>query len=427
MTSSMPDQRVSKFLAAIEKRSPTYGRAIIYFAIVRDEAGTLKTGYGLVTFLGRKDNLPQEMKYDYGDFILIKKTATVPEAINLLDSVFTKQTLKLDDFPEIPIKASFYGSDAIPSGGHHASEQWPCLFFSRDIEGETKGQLPYHALSKLGLPLYPNSTEAIISFMGLKRYRDWHQLNSNFEVRVPDFRARIKSLRLAGTRVTLEVESRELSESDLRAKFFCRNEDNSYNSDDLPINKGKATYVTETEPTIVEAHLLSAVDGEVIDTRSFNYKYPSLEGGIMIEDNVTQLIDIISRGENENVEFKVMLAAKNRRNFLASVVAFANTSGGTIFIGVRDDCKIVGFGEDVKAKIEDLIDGNCEPSIKVQIKQLPLQDNIPITIVEVPEGQNKPYILANAGIFVRRGSSDRQIKRTELDDIITRRHGIPAA
>jgi predicted HTH transcriptional regulator len=82
--------------------------------------------------------------------------------------------------------------------------------------------------------------------------------------------------------------------------------------------------------------------------------------------------------------------------------------------------KILGFGEDVKAKITDMIEGNCEPSIKVQVNQVTFQGSIPITIVEVPEGEKKPYILNNTGIFVRRGSSDRQIKRSELDEIYTK-------
>jgi hypothetical protein len=374
-----------------------------------------------VTFRGKTDPIAEDKKYDYGDFILIKKFVTVQEAISLLHSVYIQQVLKLDDFPEIPIKAPPYSFSSIPSGGHYASGQWPSLFVSQSIDGEIAGQLPANALSKLGLPLYPNGAEAVISFMGLKHFSDWGSLNSNFEVRAPDFRARIKSLRLAGNRVTLEVETNESPESDLRAKFYCRNEDSSYVSDDLPLEKGQATFVTEREASMIEAQILSLIDGESIDRRSFNYKYPSLEGGIMIENSTTQLLDVINKGENENVEFKVVLDAKHKKEFLETVVAFANTRGGTIFVGVSDSCKIIGFEENVKAKIEDMIDGGCEPSIKVQVKQMIVQGDLPITIVEVSEGENKPYLLTNSGIFVRRGSSDRQIKRTELDDIIAKR------
>jgi hypothetical protein len=422
MATNVPDPRVVKFLNAIEKRNATYGQAVICFAFVKDDAGNLKISYGLVSFLGRTDSKKEDRKYDYGNFILVKKFVTVSEALSLLRSVFVQQILKLDEFPEIPIKAPLYGFDSIPSGGHHASDQWPSLFVSQNIASENAGQLPSNPLSKVGLPLYPNGTEAIVSFMGLKRFSDWGNISNNFEVRAPDFRARIKNLRLAGNRVTLEVETNESPESDLRVKFYCRNEDNSYLSDDLLLEKGHATFVVEKEPYLVEAHVLSAIDGDTVDRRSFNYRYPSQKEDVVIENSKNQLLDVISKGENETVEFKAILDAKHDKEFLETVVAFANTKGGTIFLGVSDNCRVTGFGEDVKAKIEDLIDGNCEPSIKVQVSQTTIQGDHPITIVEVPEGENKPYILINAGIYVRRGGSDRQIKRTELDDVIAKRN-----
>ena len=106
-----------------------------------------------------------------------------------------------------------------------------------------------------------------------------------------------------------------------------------------------------------------------------------------------------------------------RIKFLKTVVAFANTNGGTIFLGVDDDCQITGFKEDAKAKIEDLIADNCDPPIEVQIDADVLVQGKPITLVKVPEGKNKPYTLKDRGILVRRGTSNRQIRRTELDDI----------
>jgi hypothetical protein len=330
--------------------------------------------------------------------------------------------LKLEDFPEIPIKVPIYKFDSIPTGGHYVSDRWPMLFTSQSIDGTTTRQLPYDPLSKLGLPLFPNGTEAVKSFFSLKRLSDWQQLNNLFEVRVPDFRARIKSLRLSGNRVTLEVETRESSESDLRAKFYCKTEDLEYVSDDLVLENGQATFTADKEPLMVEAHILSIVDEDSIDRRSFDYRYPSKDGGVEVENTEAQLLDMIGKGENKNVEFKVTLDAKNDKEFLESVVAFANTSGGTIFLGVDDNGGVRDFREDVRARIADLVHGNCDPQIEIQVRQVTLAGDHQISIVEVAEGTNKPYILNNKGIFVRRGSSDRQIKRTELDDIYAKRN-----
>jgi ATP-dependent DNA helicase RecG len=186
----------------------------------------------------------------------------------------------------------------------------------------------------------------------------------------------------------------------------------------LSIENGHVDFATDEEPIQVETHILSSTDGKVIDQKKFDYRYPSREEGVTIENIETQLLDVIAKGENMNVEFKKEL---DNEEFMETVASFANTNGGTIFLGVDDNCRVKGFKEDVKTRIADLIADHCDPSIEVQIDSEVLVQGVPITLVKIREGANKPYILKNRGIFVRRGSSDRQIKRIELDDIYAKR------
>lgn len=427
MAVSAPNPALEKLITIIENRKPTFGKAAICLALARNEQNAWKVAYGLITFLARGDQTTSDQKFDYGNLILTKKLVDVPEVVILLRSIFEKQVLKLDDVPEIPLRVPMFSMSSVPSQiVHGVLDQWPVIRASQSIESITAGQLPYESLSKLGLPLFPDGTEAVISLFGLKRAGNWPNLSSFFEVNIPDFRARIKSLRLAGNRITLEVQTGELAENDLRAKFFCRNEYATYISDDLPIQNGQAVFVAKEEPFIIEAHVLSTIDGDSIDRRRFDYRYPSMEGGVVIENSEVQLLDMISKGENETVEFKVTLDAKNHKEFLESIVAFANTSGGTIFLGVNDNCRIGDFREDVKARIADLVHANCDPAIEVQVRRVNLIGDHQITIVEVAEGENKPYVLNNRGIFIRRGSSDRQIKRTELDELYVKKNQEPS-
>ncbi len=418
----MSNPRLEKFLSVIDNRKSMLEKAVLYIALVKNESNIWVVSYGLLTFIGKGDPVASDQKLDYGNFVLIKKFMAIPEAINLMHSVFEKNLLKIDDYPEIPIKVPFYETISIPSQGYYQSSlQYPMILASHSIDSNTTRQLPYDALSKIGLPLYPNGSEAVTTFFGLKRSRDWQNLSRNFDIIVPDFRARITSLRISGNRITVKVETKALRESALRAKFFCRNENHTYTSEDLPFEKGQATFITEEASFIIEAHILSIIDGETIDHKGFDYRYPSRENDVVVENDETQLVDMISKGENETVEFKVILP-KDRKDLLESIVAFANTKGGTIFIGVDDNCGIKDFREDVKAQIVDLIQGNCEPTIEVHIRPATLAGDHQILIIEVPEGANKPYMLNNRGIFVRRGSSDRQIKRMELDDLYAKRN-----
>ena len=413
-------RNLNEIVETIEKRESTFSNAVIGLALSRNEKCEWRLGFGLLSFLG-KGETAEERKYDYDSFVLIKKAIKIPDAIKLLRSIFETQTMKLDDYPEIPLKASISELRPFPSHTRYGYvlSDWPMLYAYARIDDSTKGAISSEPLSKLGLPLYPSGLEAINAFLGLKLPKDWYTLESRIELHIPDYRARLQSLRLAGNQITVEVETKEIDQTDLRAKFYCRGEDKSFASDDVSLKNGQASFVAEEEPFFVEAHILSTLDGGSIDSRKFDYRYPSKEPGVIIENTDIQLLDMISKGENENVEFKKELNAKE---FLESIVAFANTRGGTIFLGVDDNCRVKGFGEEVTAQIADLIHGNCDPSIEVQVRKQVLPGDIPITIIEVPEGINKPYIFNNRGIFVRRGGSDRQIKRVELDDIYGKKH-----
>ena len=67
------------------------------------------------------------------------------------------------------------------------------------------------------------------------------------------------------------------------------------------------------------------------------------------------LADEIKAGESNNIEFKVEVPKKSEK-YIKSVVAFANTAGGKIIIGVDDEThEIVGVDKDDVFKIMDNI------------------------------------------------------------------------
>ena len=67
----------------------------------------------------------------------------------------------------------------------------------------------------------------------------------------------------------------------------------------------------------------------------------------------TELIDVLSRGEDSRHQFKADMT--NADALAAEIVAFCNTAGGRIFIGVNDDGSVRGLsGADV-ARLNQLI------------------------------------------------------------------------
>lgn len=420
ITASNP--RLERLLSTIEKRKETFGKALIQTALVQTENGSWNIGYICISYSQKKDASTDEI-FDYNNFKMIKNYLDITESIEFIRTIFDKGVFKIKGYPDYPIKVSFYNAEFVPSIGHYFSNrQWPMIFSNHSIDYATGNiaQVPTVPLSKLGLPLFPTGSEAIINFFGLKRFEAWQNIGNYIEVSVPDYRARIKNLRLSANKVTLEIEANAIEEKKIRAKFFCRGDSVTYTSEDLPIECGKVTFATETEPAYVQADILSIEDNETIDRRSYDYSRPPKEVGVIFEEDERQLSDIIDRGENETVEFKEIYEAKNQREVLETIVAFANTSGGRLFIGVNDNGVIKDFRDDIKLQLQDLVQGNCSPDIKIQVKSVKIGEH-KIALVEVPEGNDKPYFYNSRGIFVRRGSSDRQITIMELDNFYAER------
>jgi len=95
------------------------------------------------------------------------------------------------------------------------------------------------------------------------------------------------------------------------------------------------------------------------------------------------------------------------------MVAFANSEGGKIFMGVSDKGEIKGseISNRVRSQIQDLAN-NCDPSIIIDLEEI---NNI--LIVDVKEGRNKPYKCSD-GFFVRVGSNSQKMKRDEIVQMI---------
>lgn len=117
---------------------------------------------------------------------------------------------------------------------------------------------------------------------------------------------------------------------------------------------------------------------------------------------------IIQEGEGYRIEFKERLS-----NLEREMVAFANGSGGRIFIGITDDGRIVGFHatNEVRSQIQDIAN-NCDPQVKIIIQQV---DDV--LVVEVREGTDKPYKCAT-GFYNRVGPNSQKLSRDEIVEFV---------
>ena len=76
----------------------------------------------------------------------------------------------------------------------------------------------------------------------------------------------------------------------------------------------------------------------------------------------------IQKGESKTLEFKQQLP--KGQQIAKTLIAFANSSGGKLIVGVSDDRQLVGIREDIfdlQDKITSMIYELCSPQLAAQI------------------------------------------------------------
>ncbi|OFY57296.1 MAG: hypothetical protein A2X04_17630 [Bacteroidetes bacterium GWF2_41_9] len=94
-------------------------------------------------------------------------------------------------------------------------------------------------------------------------------------------------------------------------------------------------------------------------------------------------------GENQRLDFKYCVS--DSRKIARTLSAFANSDGGKLLIGVRDNGSIAGIRSDEKAYMVDaaaLL--YCRPEISFATKHHVAAGKT-ILKVEVPRGDKRPY------------------------------------
>ena len=128
--------------------------------------------------------------------------------------------------------------------------------------------------------------------------------------------------------------------------------------------------------------------------------------------------------ESETVEFKCTFTPK----LLKAVVAFANSNGGTLYIGIDDFGGIVGV-DDIDATMlqcSNAITDGVYPDVSeiTTVSALDI-DGAALVKIEVEAGPHKPYCLCSkgfvpAGVYRRLGPANVPIEMAQIRSMIKR-------
>ncbi len=124
--------------------------------------------------------------------------------------------------------------------------------------------------------------------------------------------------------------------------------------------------------------------------------------------NAQDLKNLIATGESSFLEFKHRVASPEK--IAKEMVAFANTNGGRILIGVEDNgeiCGIESYYEEefwLKQAAEDV----CVPEIDIEIEMVHVGKK-DVLIVKVPESETKPIAVKGKkrrSVYVRQNDEN---------------------
>jgi predicted HTH transcriptional regulator len=129
-----------------------------------------------------------------------------------------------------------------------------------------------------------------------------------------------------------------------------------------------------------------------------------------------ELIKLIQSGEDTRMQFKRGQDVTNAKTLAGEMVAFVNSRGGMILIGVDKTGTVTGLSSVEIRRINQIVfkaaTDYVSPSINPQTKNISVGGRV-VMVVTVPEGISKPY-SDNDGVFwVKSGADKRRVTSRE--------------
>jgi len=399
-----------------DKKKSQYHHVEVQGVMVNDKGAWINAITKFCPKAGKETFNP--FTYNYGEAIIFSRVLSCEEFLKVIEGLKNNAKVSLPELieygaPNIFIKErqhryEFYASYEEQGG---ILFEWPSsLYYTEYSDGRYPRPQIDPILIVPNLPVFPSLDAAINKVAGIPGSSSYI---GRVIVIIPNYSARMRLTICSKNQVIVNLDSKE-SLDRLLCKYYCYTT-NGVLQGDLEFKEDRAQFNSPIELERGYFYLLSK-EGELLDYRSLVFDYPS-GAGIEIEYTPENIEVMIGGGENEKLEFKEDIP-QDPKEFVETVVAFANKHGGIIIVGVDNKGRIVGIRSDEKTlidRIPKIIRDYCDPFVEVDIKSYEARGST-VVLIFVPQGSNKPYLVKDRGPFIRVGATDRIMTRAELDE-----------
>lgn len=131
--------------------------------------------------------------------------------------------------------------------------------------------------------------------------------------------------------------------------------------------------------------------------------------------DLVELESLIAKGEDSKRQFKEDV--RNIDSLAGEIVAFSNSRGGIIFIGVSNKGALTGLSSDDIDRINQLISNAANQHVRspvtVQTENIAISADRVVIALSIPEGIDKPYFDHHGVIWLKSGADKRRVNSKE--------------
>lgn len=402
----------------ISTRRFDYSGGMFRVAMTRHN-GVMRFAEGCLLF--QRTKIAVVPKTDYGDVLFLEQwIEPLSETTNFLPPFLSGQRSIAGQKITTPFTRTDWHQQNLVEFTMTGWREWQFLTRSDFLDRNENFRLTQEPLTRKGLTPYLNAGHAFAD--RLYGNRKWGSISSpylgQFMTILPETRARLLAGEWRPGSLHLEIEATVPLQT-LELQILI---DTPRGSRSRLISP-QSHPVEEAIPLDAESINLFLVhdSGECLSRAHLPRVFTAFGPHKPAQEVYQRILAEISNGENEHVEYKVFVEPKNakEKEIIKTTIAFANTLGGRIYVGVEDDGTIQGESSlcaayhsapekaraAVAAHFQALIVENVKPVPSMKIDVVQVRDQ-PVLVVTVEPGTRKPYSNKSHEVWIRKGSND---------------------
>jgi len=390
------------------------------------ESPERRNALAIIQAFPRDARPPEAETIQYDGVMLLEHWLPISDLERYIESVQSDKTLRVRG-SEVGLGETSLNWDYEYQSGGNGYSPFPGFLFQT---GASRVALQlYEPLLSFTEPFYADIYDAIGEWLGVTPYHgNSDSRNGGLLVFIPQCRAYFSEMGRADGEARIRVQRRDERLGSLKIKGLWERSTERHRID-LPVGKKPVAFQLPEDSESLQIYLMGS-DGTIFDFHKesvyWSTRQTRLITGSGARGTSPPLEESLKQGEGQTIEFKPFIAVGDPKmnEVLETVIAFANTSGGTIFFGVTNHCIVEGVERDIQreakkenipegealvryiGQINQFIAGRLTKSPRVEIEPLTHSGHT-VLAINIGEGESKPYWDSQSkDIFVRHGASN---------------------